>query len=168
MRESLAAVAVIRRRQDGKTLWLAQWNRHWARYHFVAGHKRADESFRECLVREVAEELLLRQGVDYVVPAEPLAHLEYSAWSQSAQTETAYTMELFEVELAGKAAVAKLDADAKNRWLTHAEIRALRCEDGRPVSETMPLLLQKAGLWREGGEPSRPDHVGEADERPEE
>jgi len=154
MRESLAALAVIRRQQDdGNTLWLAQWNSHWRRYHFVGGHKRPNESFHECMVREVAEELQLTQHVDCLVPDEPLAHLEYTAWSESARAETAYTMELFEVELTGEAAVAKLDADPKNRWLTPGEIRSLRCEDGQLVSETMPLLLQKAGLWPQADGP---------------
>jgi hypothetical protein len=43
MRESTAAVAIIRREHKGQTLWLAQWNGNWQCYHFVGGHKRADE-----------------------------------------------------------------------------------------------------------------------------
>jgi molecular chaperone DnaJ len=67
MRQSVAAVALIRRSEAGQALWLAQWNPHWRRYNFVAGHKRPDESFRQCVVRELAEELGLREGADISV-----------------------------------------------------------------------------------------------------
>ena len=65
MRLSEAAVALIRREQDGRTFWLARWNRNWRAYHLVGGHRRPGESFRDCLVREIAEELHLREGTDY-------------------------------------------------------------------------------------------------------
>src|SRR5262245_472085 len=100
MRQSIAGLALIRRQQDGRTLWLAQWNPKWQRYNFVSGHKRPDESFRDCVVREVGEELGLSAGTDFHAAAEPLAHLEYTDWSESARQETAYVMELFEVRLA--------------------------------------------------------------------
>ena len=41
---SEAAVALIRRKQDGQTVWLAQWNDKWQAYHFVSGQKRLDET----------------------------------------------------------------------------------------------------------------------------
>lgn len=57
MRLSEAAVALIRREHDGPTLWLAQWNQNWRTYTFVGGHRWPEETFRECLVRELGEEL---------------------------------------------------------------------------------------------------------------
>lgn len=149
MRESIAAVALIRREQDGQRYWLAQWNRHWQRYHFVGGHKRPEESFRECVVREVSEELGLRDSTDFRAAAEPLARVEYTAWSESAAQETHYTMELFDVELAGDTAWQTVDGDSRNRWLTETEIRAQRCADGQPASESMVRLLTTAKLLAE-------------------
>jgi 8-oxo-dGTP pyrophosphatase MutT (NUDIX family) len=146
MRQSAAAVALIRRQNDGQTLWLAQWNPRWQKYHFVSGHKRPDETFLQCMVRELGEELGLEEGTGFRVAAEPLAHLEYTAWSESAGAETRYTLELFEVELVGAVAQQRVDADPANRWLTREEIRLERCEDGKPVSPTMARLLPKAGL----------------------
>ena len=143
MRESTAGVALIRRRQDGKTLWLAQWNSHWQGYHFVAGHKRAEETFRQCAEREVAEELHLEAGTDFTVAAEPLARLEYTAWSESAKAETRYTVELFPVELNGEGARQRVESDAANRWLSEEEIHSGRCGDGARVSETMQFLLSR-------------------------
>ena len=146
MRESIAAAALIRREQDGQTYWLAQWNLHWQRYHFVGGHKRPHESFRECVIREVREELGLCEGADFHAAPEPLAHLEYTAWSESAQQETNYTIELFEVQLVSETARQKVDADKRNRWLAKDELRLQRTAEDMPVSETMALLLSKANL----------------------
>ena len=143
MRQSTAAVALIRRQQRGQTVWLAQWNPGWQRYHFVAGHKRPNETFRECAEREIGEELDLQKGSDFTVDEEPLAHLEYTAWSEGAKAETNYTAELFQVELNGYAAWERVEANTANRWLSKEEIRSGHCGDGAPVSETMRFFLSK-------------------------
>jgi 8-oxo-dGTP pyrophosphatase MutT (NUDIX family) len=142
MRQSEAAVALICRDRDGQTLWLAQWNPKWAAYHFVGGHRRPLESFRECLVREIDEELGVAQGSDYQVSTVPPIHLEFTEFSVSTQTETRYIMELFRVKLNSQA-VPKVDADPENRWLTAAEIEAGQTTDGQRVSATMRRLLHE-------------------------
>lgn len=147
MRQSLAAFALIRRENASGALWLAQWNGNWNRFNFVGGHKRSHESFRECVIREVAEELEIVAGPDCVVSEHPLAHLEYVAWSRSANEETAYSVELFDVRLVNGEAAHRVDAQPANRWLTESEIAAQKSSDGLEVSETMSLLLTKAGLW---------------------
>src|SRR5437773_919158 len=80
MRTSVASIALIQKREQGQTQWLVQWNRNWRCYNFVGGHKHPDEDFRECLLREVKEELGLDEGSDYAVADGPRAHLEYTAW----------------------------------------------------------------------------------------
>jgi 8-oxo-dGTP pyrophosphatase MutT (NUDIX family) len=150
MRESQAAVALVRREQDGRTLWLAQWNPRWQRYNFVAGHKEPGESFRACLLREVGEELGLAEGADFEAAAEPAARLQYTAWSESASADTAYTVELFDVRLTADAE-RRVSAEPHNRWLSADEIRAGRCADGAPVSATMALWLAQRGPAQEGG-----------------
>jgi len=144
VRESTAAVAIIRREHEGRTLWLAQWNRNWQRYHFVGGHKHADETFRQCVIREIGEELEIAEDQDFLVADQPLAHLDYTAWSEGARQETHYVLELFEVQLLGDSTRQRIEANSRNRWLTEEEIREERCHDGSPVSETMGLLLAKA------------------------
>jgi 8-oxo-dGTP pyrophosphatase MutT (NUDIX family) len=147
MRESLASIAVIRRQQDGQTLWLAQWNPKWKRYHFVGGHRHADESFRQCVIREVQEELEIAEGAEFLVGERTLSHLDYIAWSEGAGQQTHYVMELFEVQFTSDEARRKVEADRHNRWLTETEIRKSRCRDGQPVSATMALLIGKAELF---------------------
>ena len=140
MRQSEAAVALIRRIDDGQTLWLAQWNPKWRRFHFVSGHRRHDETFRECLVREVAEELGLSEGPDFQVSSAPPTHLEFIDFSESTQTQTRYIMELFNVELSS-GAHPRVECNPENRWLTEAEIQAEQARDGQLVSATMKRLL---------------------------
>lgn len=144
MRESIAALALIRRIGAGGTEWLTQWNDRWEAFHLIGGQKE-DETFRHCCAREVAEELGLVEGVGFRVADEPAAHLEYVAYSRSARVETRYVAELFDVELLGDAADA-VARDPANRWVTTDEITAERCRDGRRVSETTGLLLGMAGL----------------------
>ena len=145
MRESIAALALIRREENGRTLWLARWNPKWERYHFVSGHKHADESFFECVVRELGEELNLARETDFIVGPEDRTRVEFVAWSESAQEDTAYTMELFDVKLTGAGAREKIELDPWNRWLEEAEILSHQAADGNPVSETMERLLAEVG-----------------------
>jgi 8-oxo-dGTP pyrophosphatase MutT (NUDIX family) len=144
MRRSESAVALIRREQGGQTLWLARWNPKWRAYHFVAGHQHPGEPFRACLLREVFEELHLREGADYAAAAEPRAHLEFPDFSESAQVETYYTMAVFDVALSDPALRA-VDQDPANRWLSAAEIRSGQAGDGKPVSRTMSSILSQLG-----------------------
>ena len=65
------AIALIQRNQHGQRQWLAQWNTSWQRYSFVGGHKRLDESFRQCVIREIGEELQLAEGSEFLVADEP-------------------------------------------------------------------------------------------------
>ncbi|MBM4148398.1 MAG: NUDIX domain-containing protein [Lentisphaerae bacterium] len=146
LRVSEGALALITCRFGNDDCWFARWNRHWAKYSFVGGHRHDNESFRDCIVRELEEELALRSGDDYrLVDSEPIARLSYEAWSRSARCDTLYRMELFGVVLNGNA--AGLSTKRPVRWLTRAEIEALQAGDGRQVSETMRRILEQIH-WR--------------------
>jgi ADP-ribose pyrophosphatase YjhB (NUDIX family) len=146
MRRSRAALAVVCRKDaDGRPRWLAQWNSGWKRYHFVGGHKRRTESFRDCLIREAADELGLTEGSDFTVDEQPLRREAYIARSERYQQDTQYDIELFRMRLRGDEAVARIAADPFNRWLSADEIRAGRCGDGQLVNDTMHQLLEQAG-----------------------
>ena len=136
-------------------------NESWQRYSLVGGHKREDETFRECLIREIREELGLTEGVHFHAGAEPVARLEFEAWSERAREQTAYTFEVVPVALTppdakpaagsdtgGSANVGEalqlIDANAANRWLSRQEIAAGRTSEGRLVSEILQQVLDRA------------------------
>jgi 8-oxo-dGTP pyrophosphatase MutT (NUDIX family) len=146
-RQSVAALAVIRRSTASGIHWLAQWNAKWQALALVGGHKRPNESFRECAIREVTEELGIAAGVDFSVQESPLAQLQYVALSRSANEDTTYLVELFDTTLLTEAAQRKVNSNPLNAWLTTREIAGLKTDHGRPISETIQLLLTKAKLW---------------------
>lgn len=148
MRQSVAAFALFRQCAGGRWLWLAQWNRHWQMYNFVGGHKHEDETFRDCVIREVSEELQLRPDADFTADREALAHFEYMAFSRSSRRETSYVIEVFRMELGNSEVLERLGGGPDNRWLSKEEIQSQHTGDGRPVSETMKMILDKLG-WLE-------------------
>ena len=145
MRQSQAAVALIRDRQDAGCKYLCHWSASWQAFHFVGGHREGEEPFCECAVREVLEELPVVPA-DFSVTSEPMAHLEYVAFSGSALRLTYYVMEVFPTELNPDAARDKVVPQPENRWVSRDEIRAGRACDGPRVSPTVDLILSKLGL----------------------
>ncbi|MCA9070436.1 MAG: NUDIX hydrolase [Planctomycetaceae bacterium] len=146
MQSSTAAIALVRRERDGKTQWLARWSHDPDVFTFVGGHKADGESYRDCLICEVIEGLGLEPEADFVVADTPQSQLEYMGWADGTRQETAYTMELYSVQLTGDFAHDKIDSDADNRWLWETEIQNRETSDGKPISGTMNLLLELAGL----------------------
>ena len=145
MRVSIGAFALIRRRAPGGAdEWLCNWNAGWNALNLVGGHKRPDESFRDCCQREVAEELELVPGSDFRVAPEREDHLEYIADSRRTGEKTAYTLEVFLVDLLTDAARARVESNPQCCWLSEREIRALRAADGRAVSPTVERVLVHA------------------------
>jgi 8-oxo-dGTP pyrophosphatase MutT (NUDIX family) len=146
MRESIAAMALIQRQTNGQATILTQWNDRWGCFHLVGGHKHPDESFRDCAIREMEEELVLKHPADFHVDLESVGCATFTAWSNAAQQTTRYIMEVFRAELASDAARTQVEHDLRNRWVTFDEITAGRCRDGRPVSATLPQLLTQIGI----------------------
>jgi ADP-ribose pyrophosphatase YjhB (NUDIX family) len=138
MRRSEGSLALVRQTDSGRSSLLAQWNPRWEALNLVGGHRHAGESFRDCLLRELAEELNL-SAADFTVAEAPLARLEYVAWSDAANAETAYVLEVFAVALHGDA-VERVSADSANVWLTMDEVRTGRSGERR-VSPTLVRIL---------------------------
>jgi 8-oxo-dGTP pyrophosphatase MutT (NUDIX family) len=146
LRHSEGGVAVIRRAgRSGRPEWLAQWNEGWGAFFLIGGHREPDESFGDCVVREVHEELELDPGA--FTAGDPLARLHFVAPSCRAVELTEYDQHLYPVSLSA-AARQQIDAEERRlglRWLSAAEVRRQEAEDGRRVSETVELLLELSG-----------------------
>ena len=68
IRLSEGGIALFQRAVRGKRQWLAQWNENWQAFFFVGGHRQESETFRQCVIREIEEELDLA-GSDFTVAA---------------------------------------------------------------------------------------------------
>ena len=128
-------------------MWLSQWNARWNAYSLVGGHKRPEETFRECLIREMQEELFHLVKEDFAIPNEPIIHLEFERWSESAIERTMYKVELFKAEIIDYA-FDRILRDPDNRLLQEDEILAHQTFDQKKVSSTVEFLLRKAGFLR--------------------
>jgi 8-oxo-dGTP pyrophosphatase MutT (NUDIX family) len=143
-RNSEAAFALISRQDGPEKRWLTQWNRAWGAYNFVGGHRLEGETFRQCCIREVADELGLTPEKDFAVAAERTAHLEYAGTSEghNQAIPTDYTIELFEVKLLTAEARDVIAGNKDNQWFSLQETLAGTCAaDGRGTSPTLRQLL---------------------------
>jgi hypothetical protein len=145
LRTSEGAVALIRGKdRHGQDAVLAQWNERWGAFFLIGGHRDGTETFRQCVAREVVEELELARGEPHEFEVEPpYPPLEYVAWSRGYDQYTAYTMHRFEVKLtpAGLASVEANWDRLRLYWLTRSEISNLQTTDGRRVSETVQIVV---------------------------
>lgn len=152
MRVSEAALALFTRSAaDGTTAYLTQWNVRWRAFSLIGGHRRHGETFRDCCVREVTEELRLMPEIDFQIADRPVRErMEYRAFSKSAGVETRYVFELYSGWLRDQAAVARVLQSPENCWVSEAEIRAGRTLSGKPIDAQVTRSLN----WIAGLKPA--------------
>lgn len=150
MRISEAALALITRvNTQDETEYLTQWNEKWQAYSLIGGHREEGESFRECCIREIEEELELKRDVNFGVPETPVAPtVEFMMYSKTAGEETRYRMQLFRVEIGSARDRELIDANPVNRWLSESEIGNRLSSEGRPVSEQVVRVLTASGILK--------------------
>jgi 8-oxo-dGTP pyrophosphatase MutT (NUDIX family) len=133
MRTSQAGLARIRRiGPDGHWQYLVQWSERWRSYSLVGGHVETNETFRECCIREVEEELGLSRS-EFTVSEALGTPIRYTAYSHGSGVMTDYCMELFDVELTPQE-LKRISAVPSNRWLSEQEIRQQATRDHQPIS----------------------------------
>ena len=74
MNHFTGSIALVRHPEQLENLWLAHWNASRKHYDFVTAERLDDESFRECLDREVAWILDIRRDKDYIVSSQARLH----------------------------------------------------------------------------------------------
>jgi 8-oxo-dGTP pyrophosphatase MutT (NUDIX family) len=140
MRKSQAALAIIEQ-QDA---WLVQWNSNWQAYSLIGGHVEAGESFRECCIREITEELECAPA-DVEVAFESYADLHFCECSKAARVETEYQWELFRASICDHLR-SNLPNDCK--WVTPAQIKNGLANDGKPIAAQVGRVLDAHQEWQ--------------------
>ena len=99
MRASNAALAIVTRVNSlGSAEYLTQWNNRWQAYSLIGGHVEEGETFQQCCIREVAEELECDQHSIAAAPY-PYATLRFREFSRAAKVETDYHWQVFIVRV---------------------------------------------------------------------
>lgn len=132
MRVSEAALALITRvSAQGETEYLTQWNEKWQAYSLIGGHREERESFRECCIREIEEELELKREVDFILADSPISPpLHFTGFSRSAQLDTLFVFELFEVSL-----LRPIGRIGDCHWVHFVEAMSGSAADGRAIAD---------------------------------
>jgi 8-oxo-dGTP pyrophosphatase MutT (NUDIX family) len=144
LRKSEAGLALITRTVAGKTEFLCQFHEKTRGYFLVGGHREDGESFRDCVIREVGEELNLTSN-DFHVASQPRSALTYMARSRSTGIDTEYFFELFDVQI-GDRSLTKIESEPNNRWLSAEEILEMRLHRSQSVSPDLRRILIQSGI----------------------
>jgi 8-oxo-dGTP pyrophosphatase MutT (NUDIX family) len=136
------AQAVIKARRSDEDLYLMQYDAHAGRYQPIGGKQDApDADSAAALRREMMEELGLDAvpGPDACTLALLRAGHFRTALSPTYGILTRYTIDYYAVSAIRFA----IRTGADTRWITRAELAALRAADGRPIT---PVYQEGLGL----------------------
>lgn len=134
MRVSAAALSIIQE----SNAWLVQWNENWHAYSLIGGHVEPGETFRECCVREVAEELECSESVVEAAP-DAYATLRFCEYSKAAKEETDYQWQAFITRLPAST-LSQLPSNCA--WVTADEIRSAKTVSGQPIADQVRRVLK--------------------------
>ena len=138
------SIALLRHPEHLEGQWLAYWNEGRRQYDFVTAERLANESFRECLDREIAWVLDIRRGKDYIMSSQPRLHLDLPIDKEIAGAF--FVTEFFIVDLYGKSGRASVELNKQRRWFTSDEVLSGRTVDGALLNPALVALLNKADV----------------------
>ena len=144
MNHFTGSIALLRHPDQLENLWLAHWDEGRKHYDFVTAEQLDDESFRECLDREVAWVLDIRRKKDYIISSQARLHPDLPV--EVSDVETFCVVEFYIVDLYGKSGRASVELNRELRWLTSDEVLSRQTSEGVPVIPSLVELLKKADV----------------------
>lgn len=115
-----SAIALIRRWFDGTSRWLVLADDRSMNHRLVEAERLQEESFRESIDREIAWQLNLQRGKDYIVSSVPRLHLEIpfevTHGCSDGTEQRIDVVEFYLIELYGKRASTILDDHPNVHW----------------------------------------------------
>lgn len=135
-RTSIAALAVIQ--HDKK--YLVRYNKKSECYFFIGGHVKGRESYKQSLVREIAEETAFEPK--HYKTLTPATIVQYQGVSKSTGVMTDYTMSLHNCLLTYDAINMTMN-DSRLMWISAEDIKRGIAPDGKPISaDTYRIISQ--------------------------
>lgn len=144
MNHFTGSIALLRHPEHLEDQWLTYWDVGRKYYDFVTAERLDDESFRECLDREIAWVLDIRRGKDYIISSQARLHLDIPIESET--DDTFFVVEFYIADLFGKSGRASVELNKQLRWLNSDEVLSGQTSDGVPVNPSLVELLNKADV----------------------
>lgn len=151
MPDFVGSIALIRRFENEQTRWLVQHHECSNICRLIQAERLEEESFRECIDREVSWALSLERNKDYIISSVPRLHLEVQLRAPGKEEGDKIVVEFYVVDLYGRKAAGKLDQE-NLYWVTGAELKLGVTGDGRAIDPLQQKLLAKAEVipvWSE-------------------
>jgi ADP-ribose pyrophosphatase YjhB (NUDIX family) len=133
-RKSVSALAVIISNNN----ILLRFNKKSGVYFFIGGQVKGRDTFKQSLVREIAEETKLKQSHYNLMDS---TTVEFTKESKSAGELTDYTMTLYQCAIVSNAAFSLIEEDPRLMWVSMEEIMNGSASDGKPISDDIVTLL---------------------------
>ncbi len=129
-------------------------------FRFLLAERLEQESFRDCLERELVWQLGLTRGKGYLISSVPRLHYEarLTAPRAAAATEEPsdpatesppgsrlWVIQFFLVELVGRSAVQVIDQDPENAWFSSPAVLAGGAS-GRQIDRLHRQLIEVSGV----------------------
>lgn len=145
------SMGLVRGWFDGDARWLVIQDPVTQQFRLIEAIRLEDESFRESIDREVAWQLDLRRGKDYIVSSVPRLHLEIpfevDHGCAIGTEQRVDVVEFYLVELYGQAARPALESRPHVFWWGQADFQSAQVENLIPRQRQ---ILQIADIMNEG------------------
>lgn len=140
----VGSIGLIRDQREDGTRWLVHKPENREHYSLIQAERLGDESWRDCLDREITWLLELVSGRDYIISS--VARLRFDTELAERGGSVRYVVEFYVVDLYGSRGKQALDNDAACRWVRTAELTQGTLEDGKTVNPIHAVLLSRSGI----------------------
>ena len=146
MGKFVGSIGMIRHPVDIERRWLCRWDPRFGHFSFIFAERLGDDSFRECLDRELGWVLPLRRGRDYLISSMARIHLETELETETDQ-KMQFFVELYVVDLYGKQGIQAIDQADDLAWLSSSELMDGKTSEMCPVDATLVKLIRQGGVF---------------------
>ncbi|HCS52971.1 hypothetical protein [Rubinisphaera sp.] len=142
----IGSIALMRHPEEGEKRWMTLWNSKRNQFEMVTALRLENDTYRECLDRELAWKLELQRGKEYLISSMARLHIEQELTLPGDEIPAFYAIEFYVVDPYGKPSFAKLDKREDLHWLTTHEILAGFGPEDRAVDPRLVYLINKFEL----------------------
>ncbi len=142
----IGSVALMRHPEEGEKRWMMLWNPKRNQFEMVTALRLENDTYRECLDRELAWKLDLQRGKEYLISSMARLHIEQELTLPRDEKPVFYAIEFYVSDPYGKQSFAKLEERENLHWLTTHEILAGYGPEDRPVDPRLVYLINKFEL----------------------